>query len=189
MSSISSTVHWRRNSSGGSTVCPSGVRVAWKAYRWLLNISPGGPRAFFFSKLKTCATPSKTNASPITANLLGVGQEAELAPGRLRQTVDGPRLVPDDLDVGAGQAGQGLDPLGGHRDAEGRHQPVAAVADRRGDAAGAGRELLEVVGEVVLADQHQVAPQRRGAGDGRGGVALAGGGGRSCRAPGRGRRP
>src|SRR6266540_4814807 len=104
MSSISSTVHWRRNSSGGSTVCPSGVRVAWKAYRWLLNISPGGPRAFFFSKLKTCATPSKTNASPITANLLGVGQEAELAPGRLRQTVDGPRLVPDDLDVGAGLA-------------------------------------------------------------------------------------
>src|ERR687887_2247156 len=102
MRSISSTVHWRRNSSAGSTGWPSGVSAAWNAYKWLLNISPAGPRAFFLSKLKTCATPSKTIASPITADLLRVGQEAELASGLVGEAVAGPRLVPDDLHRRAG---------------------------------------------------------------------------------------
>src|SRR4029450_8067542 len=64
---MSSTVHWRRNPSAVMSGWSSGVRALWKAYRWLMNISPGGPRAFFFSKLKTWATPSNTIASsPIT---------------------------------------------------------------------------------------------------------------------------
>src|SRR5215211_6275136 len=126
MRSISSTVHWRRNSSAGSTGWPSGVSAAWKAYRWLLNISPAGPRAFFLSKLKTCATPSKTNASPIMAvpllvgQVLWVWQEAELASGVVGQALCGPGLVPDDLDAGGGHLRKGLDPLGDHADQVGR---------------------------------------------------------------------
>ena len=37
----SAGVHSLRNSSADITGCPSGVSVAWKAYRWLANISPG----------------------------------------------------------------------------------------------------------------------------------------------------
>src|SRR5918996_5788057 len=123
---MSSTVHWRRNSSAGRTVCPWGVRAAWKAYRWLLNISPADPRAFFFSKLKTWATPSNTIASsPITANLLGGRQEGELAPCLVGQPVGGPRLVPHDLDPRAGHPGQVGDALGDLADQVGRERAPA----------------------------------------------------------------
>src|SRR5262245_43780680 len=78
------------------------------------NISPGRPSGFLASKLNTCATPSKTNASPITVGLLRVchdvgfairnerrrGQEAQLARSRLGQPICRPRLIPDHVDLG-----------------------------------------------------------------------------------------
>src|SRR6266540_1929435 len=115
--SISDTVHWRRKSSGGRWVWLAGVRAWWKAYRWLLNISPADPKAFFLSKLKTWATPSNTRASPIIGRPppLGhvdrVGQEAKLAAGVRREPLGGPWLVPDHLDVGALHLRQRLDAL------------------------------------------------------------------------------
>src|SRR5215475_8867822 len=124
---MSATVHWRRNSSGGRCGSLSGVRALWNAYRWLLNITPGGPNAFFSSKLNMCATPSNTNTSSIMADHLS---RARGQPGKRRgrgpvraaaetaaaarlwgQPVGGPRLVPDDLDLGIGHAGLRLHPL------------------------------------------------------------------------------
>src|SRR4029453_3207856 len=89
------------------------------------NISPGRPSGFLASKLKMCATPSKTNASPITVGLLGVchdvgiairnerggGQEVPLGPGRRGQSFRCPRLVPDQVDVRVRNLGQFGDPV------------------------------------------------------------------------------
>src|SRR6516165_8015545 len=124
---MSATVHWRRNSSDGSFGWSSGVSALWNAYRWLSNIRPGGPSAFFGSKLKMCATQSNTKASSIMTDhlalerpgaaagrlrglvggyegipvrhLRGRRQEAQETSGPGRQPVGGPCLVPDDLDV------------------------------------------------------------------------------------------
>src|SRR5580658_1983714 len=119
---MSEGVHSRRNSSAGS-LCrsASGVRALWNAYRWLSNIRPAWPNAFFGSKLKTCATQSKTKASSIIGLLpcrqvgcdIGVpvrhgrgrGQKAEDLAGPGGQPVGGPGLVPDDRDVGVADAG------------------------------------------------------------------------------------
>src|SRR6516225_7216225 len=118
---MSATVHWRRNSSGGSFGWSSGVSALWNAYRWLSNIRPGGPSAFFGSKLKMCATQSNTKASSImtdhlalewpgaerglaggyegtpVGHLRGRRQETQEAGGPGRQPVGGPCLIPDDL--------------------------------------------------------------------------------------------
>src|SRR5262245_33722718 len=94
------------------------------------NISPGRPSGFLASKLKTCATPSKTNASPITVGLLrvchdvgiairyerGSGQEVQLARGGHGQAIGRPRLVPDHVDLRLGNLRQ-------------RTHPVAHVAE------------------------------------------------------------
>src|SRR5262245_32095015 len=121
---MSDGVHWRRNSSGGSFGWSSGVSTVWNAYRWLLNISPGAPKAFFFSKLNTWATQSKTKTSSITARsshpryvpvpVADLGrrrQEPQDRGGPRGQAVGRPRLVPHDLHVGVGDAGLVEDPV------------------------------------------------------------------------------
>src|SRR5262245_7520794 len=138
-------LHLCRNSSGGITVWPSGVSVAWNAYRWLENICPAEPYALSSSKLKMCATPSNTNASPIMGhslvgglgfrrrrqvpgdilarirNLGGRREETQLLARGVGEPVGGPGLVPDDLDIGTVDARKlaydSLD-LGQHRRGE-----------------------------------------------------------------------
>src|SRR5215813_10415447 len=89
------------------------------------NISPGRPSGFLASKLKMCATPSKTNASPITVGLLRVchdvgiairnkrrgGQEVQLARSGRGQAICRPRLIPDDVDLGLANLGQRGEPV------------------------------------------------------------------------------
>src|SRR5436190_20206988 len=124
---MSPTVHWRRNSPGGRCGSPSGVSALWNAYRWLLNITPCGPNAFFSSKLNMCATPSNTNTSSImlitfpglvrgqvrlaVADLRGRRQEPEQSGRPLGQPVGRPGLVPDDLDLSGGHPRLRFNPL------------------------------------------------------------------------------
>src|SRR5215475_13359662 len=89
------------------------------------NISPGLPSGFLASKLNTCATPSKTNASPITVGLLRVchdigiairnerrgGQEVQLARSGSGQAIRRPRLIPDHIDLCVANLGQGGEPV------------------------------------------------------------------------------
>src|SRR4029453_17185206 len=94
------------------------------------NISPGLPSGFLASKLNTCATPSKTNASPITVGLLRVchdvgiairnerrgGQEVQLARSGRGQPICRPSFIPDHVHLGIANVGQ-------------RGEPVSYVAD------------------------------------------------------------